>query len=243
MMKQYWEKMSVKIDALSMRERVLVFATVAIFALSLINALLLEPVLARQKTMRNQLAQQQEQLNEVQSQIAILLQENSPNSNSPQRTQLDRFKQEIAEGSAFLKSNRENLIQPEKMAEHLRQLLNKNNRLQLVALQTLAVTALIEQPNDKSQNLQNLNSKKNEQFKLDQATASAVAQDKQVFKHGVQLTLRGNYLDLMQYLSALEKLPQQMFWARAKMSVVQYPTAELTLILYTLSLDKTWMQI
>jgi MSHA biogenesis protein MshJ len=243
MMKQYWEKISVKIDALSIRERVLVFATVVILALSLINTLLLEPLMARQKLLRNQISQQQQQMNEVQSQIALLLQENSPNSNSPQRTQLNQFKQEIAEGSAFLKSNRESLIQPEKMAEHLRRMLSRNNRLQLVALQTLAVTPLIEQQNDTSQNSQNQNSKKSAQFKGDQATVSAVARDKQVFKHGVQLTLRGNYPDLMQYLADLERLPQQMFWARAKMSVVQYPTVELTLILYTLSLDKTWMQI
>jgi MSHA biogenesis protein MshJ len=34
-----------------------------------------------------------------------------------------------------------------------------------------------------------------------------------------------------------------MFWGMAKMNVVQYPQAELTLTLYTLSLDKTWLQV
>lgn len=233
MMKQ-WEKISAKIDAMSKRERVLVFVTVAILVLSLVNALLLDPLFAKQKSLRKQLSQQQQQMSEVQSQIAALLQENSPNSNSPQRNQLKELKQEIAEGNAFLKSKGESLVPPERMAEHLRQLLNRNNSLHLVSLQTLAVTSLLEQPNDKSQN-----AKGAEQAKAVQVAA----QDKQVFKHGVQLTLRGNYLDLMQYLGALEKLPQQMYWARAQMSVVQYPTAELTLILYTLSLDKTWLQI
>jgi len=38
-------------------------------------------------------------------------------------------------------------------------------------------------------------------------------------------------------------LPTQMFWGMAKMNVVQYPQAELTLTLYTLSLDKTWLQV
>jgi len=114
MMKQYWEILSAKIDAMSTRERVLVFVTIVILALSLINTLLLEPQFARQKSLRNQLEQQQQQMNDVQSQIANLLQENSPNSNSPQRTQLNQYKQEIAEGNAFLKSNRDNLVQPEK---------------------------------------------------------------------------------------------------------------------------------
>ena len=46
-----------------------------------------------------------------------------------------------------------------------------------------------------------------------------------------------------QYLQTLEKLPTQMFWGMAKMDVVKYPQVELTLTLYTLSLDKTWLQV
>jgi len=221
MIKQQWDKLSTKVNALSMRERVLVFATVTVVVLFLLNMLLLEPLLARQKSLHSQISQQQQTMLEVQAQIAALVLENSPNAKSPQRSQINQLRQEIAEGNAYLKSSREKLVQPEKMAEHLRQLLSKNNRLQLVALQTLPVTPLLEPSK----------------------VAASAAQDRQVFKHGVQLTLRGNYLDLLQYLSALESLPQQMYWARAQMSVVQYPAAEITLILYTLSLDKTWLQV
>jgi MSHA biogenesis protein MshJ len=67
--------------------------------------------------------------------------------------------------------------------------------------------------------------------------------EKQIYKHGVKITVRGNYADLLQYLTALEKLPSQMFWGVAKLDVVQHPTAELSLTLYTLSLDKTWLQV
>ena len=221
MIKQQWDKVSTKVNALTMRERVLVFATVTVVVLFLLNMLLLEPLFARQKALHSQISQQQQTMLEVQAQIATLVLENSPNAKSPQRSQINQIRQEIAEGNAYLKSSREKLVQPEKMAEHLRQLLSKNNRLQLVALQTLPATPLLEPSK----------------------VAASAAQDKQVFKHGVQLTLRGNYLDLLQYLSALESLPQQMYWARAQMSVVQYPAAEITLILYTLSLDKTWLQV
>lgn len=229
MMKQQWEKISATVDAMSMRERALIFATAVVLALSLVNTLLLEPLFVRQKALRTQVSQQQQMMSEVQLQITAVQQQNSPDSTSPQRIQINQIRQEIAYGDVYLKSSRERLVQPEKMAEHLRQLLNKNNRLQLLALQTLPVTPLLEQPGAKG---------------ADQSRdVQAATQEKQVFKHGVQLTLRGNYLDLLPYLSALEKLPQQMYWARAQMKVAQYPTAELTLILYTLSLDKTWLQI
>ena len=230
-MKQLWEKISLKLAAMTRRERLLVFATVFILFASLINTLLLEPALAKQKLLRSQLLEQQEKVNAVQAQIAAIQQINSPNANSPQRMQLNRIKQDIAEGYAFLQSSREKLVLPEKMAEHLRQLLNRNIQLQLVALQTLPVTPLLEQAPDK------------DAVQGKDAAQVKGAQEQQVFKHGVQMTLRGNYLDLLQYVSALEKLPQQMFWAKAQLSVTKYPAAELTLILYTLSLDKTWLQI
>lgn len=229
MMKQQWEKISVKVDAMSKRERVLIFGAGAVLSVALLTTLLFDPLFAKHKALRLQISQQQQLMNDIQSQIAAVLQKNSPSANLPQRNQLSQLRLEIAEGDAFLKSSGERLVQPEKMAEHLRKLLNNNNRLQIVVLRTLPVTPLLEQHNGKGAE-QNM-------------AAPAASPDKQMFKHGVQLTLRGNYLDLLQYLGALERLPQQMFWASAKMNVLQYPTAELTLILYTLSLDKTWLQI
>ena len=67
--------------------------------------------------------------------------------------------------------------------------------------------------------------------------------EKQIYKHGVKITVRGSYANLLRYLSALEKLPTQMFWGVAKMDVIKHPKVELSLTLYTLSLDKTWLQI
>ena len=57
------------------------------------------------------------------------------------------------------------------------------------------------------------------------------------------MLFRSSYTDLLQYLRALEKLPTRMFWGMAKMQVAKYPETDLTLTLYTLSLDKKWLQI
>jgi MSHA biogenesis protein MshJ len=232
-MKQLWDKISLKVDAMSRRERVLIFITLAVIVVALLNALLLEPLFARQKMLRSQLQEQQAKLDSVQTLIAAVVQANSPNATSPQRMQLARIRQELDAGNAFLQSRREKLVQPEKMAEYLRQLLSRNSRLQLVGLQTLPVTPLIEQAAGKGTEI----AKPAQPFDI------TAAQENQVFKHGVKLTVRGNYLDLLQYVKALEGMPQQMFWAKAEMSVIKYPTAELTLTLYTLSLDKIWLQI
>jgi MSHA biogenesis protein MshJ len=59
----------------------------------------------------------------------------------------------------------------------------------------------------------------------------------------MELTLQGSYLDLLDYLTRLEQMPVQMFWANASMDASDYPRVRLTLVLYTLSLDKDWLVV
>lgn len=229
MIKQQWEKISEKVNAISLRERGLIFVAAAFVLVSLVNIFFLDPLLLKQKRMTAEVIQQQEKIKEIQAQIEGIIQAKNAQNTSPQRLQLNKVRQELEEGNLFLQGNRENLVEPDKMADLLRQVLSKNTNLQLVNLQTLPVTSLFETE---------------EEAPAATAAASIPAMtEKQIFKHGVVLTVKGSYLDLMQYLGALERMPTQMFWAKIKMNVVQYPDAELTLTLYTLSLDKVWLQV
>lgn len=228
-MKQYWGKFVAKVDGMSLRERALTFAAVAFLLITLIRALFLDPLLEQQKKMSAQVVQQQEKMKLIQAQITTLLQAKKDDANSPLRERLSVVKQQILEGDAYLKSRRDRLVAPEKMADLLEQVLRKNGRLQLMNLQALPAAPAIEKPGKPA---------------ADASAASGVAaQDKQLFKHGVKITVHGGYLDLLQYLTDLEHLPAQMFWGSAEMKVLQYPAAELTLTVYTLSLDKVWLQI
>lgn len=229
-MKQLWTKLGARLDAMSLRERVFVLIAVVAVMAALSNMLLFEPLLKRHKSVTSQLELQRQAIGKAQSDIAAMQQENSPNSTSPQRQRINQIRHELAEGNAFLQSSRENLVQPEKMAEYLRSLLNRNSSLQLVAMQNLPVTPLLE------------NAKPDDE-KSAQGGKQKDERKNQVYKHGVKLTVRGSYPELQQYLQMLESLPQQVYWARAEMLVVKYPVSELTLILYTLGLEKTWLQI
>jgi MSHA biogenesis protein MshJ len=218
------EKLVAKVDAMSLRERALIFAAAAFLLVSLFDSLFLEPLLAKQKMLSAQVVQQQEKMKEAQSRIAALLQAKQADANSPQRERIRLLRQQIADGNAYLNDRRDKLVPPEKMAQLLEQVLNKNDRLKLVALNTLPVSLLIEPS-------------------ADAPPSQTTGLERQIYKHGVKITVRGSYADLLQYLTALEKLPTQMYWGVVKMDVVQHPTVELTLTLYTLSLDKTWLQV
>lgn len=225
-LKPYWEKLAGKVDDMSLRERVLIFSALAFLLVSLVNALFIDTLLEEQKKLSGQVVRQQEKTKEIQARIEALLQARRNDANSPLRLRLNQVKQQVAEGDAYLQDRRDRLVAPEKMADLLRQVLGRNGKLQLVGLQTLPVAPLIEKT-----------------VKPDGAGTAPEQMDRQVFRHGVQITVRGGYPELLSYLAELERLPAKMFWGMAKMNVVQYPAAELTLTIYTLSLDKTWLQV
>lgn len=230
-----WTKLSGKVDAMSMRERAMIFVAVAFLVYTLINLFLLEPVIQQHKKLTSEVTEQQEKLNLMQIQIDTYLQAKNAEGNSPQRERLKQIKQKIAEGEAYLKNNRERLVQPERMAEILRQVLSKNASLQLIALKTIPVSSLLE-----DEPVKDLEPSKGKQAIV---VKPVLVKEIQLYKHGVQMTVRGNYMDLLQYLTALERLPTLMFWGNIKLEVVKYPDAELTVTLYTLSLDKIWLQV
>jgi MSHA biogenesis protein MshJ len=103
---------------------------------------------------------------------------------------------------------------PERMRAVLGEMLERNRRLQLVELKTLAITDLA-------------------------STQGNTA--RRIFRHGVELTLTGSYLDLHAYLRSLEDLSTQLYWAKAEMNVTAYPAVSLKLTVYTLSFDKAWL--
>lgn len=228
-MKRYWELVRTRIDDMSLRERVMIFMAAAFVVITVINALLLDPLLAKQRLKYNQVVQQQENMKALQAQTEALLRAKQENQQSPLRQRINALQKQLSEQEAYLQSRRDRLVAPEKMAELLEKMLGKHGRLQMVRMETLPVGLLVEKPPVAPGGAP--------------AAASAEEGRQQVFKHGLRISLRGSYAELASYIAALERMPTQMFWGEANLTVEQYPDAVLTLTLYTLSLEKIWLQV
>ncbi|MGH8752105.1 MAG: type II secretion system protein GspM [Burkholderiales bacterium] len=218
-MKLDWQTWAGKIDDLKLRERALIFAMAALILVTLVNVLLLEPLFARQKSLSQQVTQQQDQLKTIQVQIQAAVEARGRDPGAVNLRRLETLRSQLAQLDSFVQGKRERLIPPDKMAEQLEQILRHNRQLQLIELQTLPVTTLAGD------------------------AGSAEQGEREIYKHGVQITVRGNYLELLGYVSELERLPRQMLWSNAQLKVEHYPDARLTLTLYTLSFDKTWLVV
>lgn len=218
-MKHYWELASVKVESLLLRERVIVFVLAVFGLIYLVYVLLLNPILIKQKELSKQVAQQQEKMKTLQSQIQIAIQAKKDDENSPLRGRLKELKQQLLTLDERLQSSGSRMVEPSEISRMLEQLMNKNGKLQLVTLRNVSAIPVLAQ-NKKNKTVQ-----------------------KQVFRHGVEITLRGSYLDLLQYLAAVEQAPVQIYWSDVSLKVDKHPDSELVLTLYTLSLDKVWLKV
>jgi len=60
-----------------------------------------------------------------------------------------------------------------------------------------------------------------------------------LYRHGIEVTLRGSYGDLTQYLADVEKLPVRLLWGPLDMQVEKYPEVRLTMQVHTLGSQRS----
>lgn len=246
-LQQQWIKLSTKLDAMTLRERAMVFVAVTATILFLIYTVAVEPMLARQKLLLAQIKQQQNQVAGIDMEITAKAQGYSVDPDAGSRAQLQTARAEIDRISAGLLAVQKGLVAPEKIAPLLENLLNGHGKLRLMAMKTLPVTGMNESfapaapapaagaAAPAAQLAQAIQST--------QPAASAPKPRELLYRHGVEIVLQGNYLDMVSYMAALEALPVQLFWGKASLDAQQYPNSRLTLTLYTLSLDEKWMKL
>lgn len=230
-MMRNWQQLVTKFEALNLRERVLIAVMVNVGLAAAINSALLEPMARQQKKMTPVVVQQQSQAAAMEAQLKALKQTLGSGPDAAGRARLAMLNRELAEIDISLGGVQKKLVAPDNMARLLEDILNRNRQLRLVGLKTLPLAPLLER-------------KEKEGGAAPQPAAAPQPPVEQVvYKHGVEITLQGSYPDLLRYLTELEGLPWRMYWATAEFRVEQYPQARLTLVVYTLSLDKTWLSV
>lgn len=227
-MKRWLARASERLDALSLRERTLVFITAAAAVVAVMDAALLQPRLAQEKRMAGLLAQRQGELREMQDQMqkSALAREADPDKET--RTRLMAAKQALTDLERRISEEQRKFTAPDQVRVVLEEMLARNAKLRLVDLRTLPPVALARSrapaPEAKPR-------------------PGAAAGGDTIYRHGVELTVSGAYLDLLAYLSDLERLPTQVYWGGLDLRVQEHPAITLKLTVYTLSFDRAWMRV
>jgi len=222
-LKHSWKIIGSKFEALNLRERWMVACALLVVVYAAINMLLLGPVLERQKILNRELEADQLQIQDLNQQIGEFSRQPVIDPDAQNKQHIAELQSHLQLLETRLSDLQTTLISPDKMPELLRSLLKKNGNLKLIELKTLPVKGLLESSAE--------------------STEQAPKQDVPVFKHGVEITIEGRYLDLLEYVTELEKMPWHVLWSKAALNAEHYPDSQLTLTVYTLSLDQTWLSI
>ena len=236
-MKQQWLKLAARIDRATLRQRIGVFFAAAFVVLYLLYMLLFDPLLREQARLRAQINQQQTTMAGIDTSMTTLVDAFARDPDAASRQRLAAARAETRTLGDSLAAMQKGLVAPEQMAPLLQTILRANGRLQLVALATLPVTAVggpTPAPAATSAGTTPAPAP---------AATPAPAMASVLYRHGVQVTVRGSYLDMVDYMASLERLPTQLFWGQAQFAVEEYPRATVTLTLYTLSLDRKWLTL
>lgn len=215
-----------KFEALNARERWMVIGA-ALCLLYGLYSFTLEPVQLRQQILNNEINQDLIQKQNLEQQLAVFSEPNHKQNESPEAVKVKALKVNLLALDQEIDGLKHTLIRPKSMPDLLSDLLKKNEQLTLVSLKTLTPKGLFD--DFQKENTSN-------------------KQDLPIFKHSVEITIKGHYLDLLHYIEGVEGLPWHLLWDKAILQVenkpeTAFPMSEITLTVYTLSLDKNWLSI
>jgi MSHA biogenesis protein MshJ len=210
-----WRRTAAKFDALSVRERLMVSAAVMVALLALVYTLMIEPELKKQQRSAAAMLQKQSEMRALDAQVQGLLAARAQDPDRARRERLAQLAGQVKELESSINAEERRFTRPAQMRGVVEGVLGRARGVDLVELKTLAVTTL----------------------------SAKESKDRVIYRHGLELTVSGSYLDLLAYLRALEALPTQLYWGALSIDASKYPQVLMKLTVYTLSLDRAWLNV
>lgn len=196
-MKALWKAQAQRIDALSLRERVIMFVSIAVALGALADWLVITPALAERKNLAAQMRKQTSELGVLRSKLAGGA--SLPLPDTPENRKLAAIEQ-LRSASAALEARLRSLLAGRSemagLTDVLERVLRRHERLTLTRLTTVA-----DLP----------------------PAAPPVGGVLPIHWQGVDLTLAGRYFDLMQYLADLERTLPGLRWGELRIATKTTP--------------------
>jgi MSHA biogenesis protein MshJ len=212
LLKRYVER----IDAATLRERVVLFLAATMVLVFIVNAAVIDPLRVKHRRMTAETRQLTQELQAVQSKLPALMQNATRDLDAPNRARLAAVREELAQLNSRIAQEQRRFTPPDQMRDVLQEMLRRNKGLVLLELKTLPVAPL-------------------------NATPAGGATTGGAFRHGIEFAVSGTYGELYEYLRMLERLPTQLYWAKAELAVGVHPVLTLKLTAYTVSFDPAWL--
>lgn len=209
-----WKALLARVDDMSLRERAMLFASISLVILLVAYAALLDPVLRKQKSLIDRVARDQNQINEIRTQIEQIVRAGDAKGRHPEQVAVDALERQVAELDRSLAAKQSGLIAPERLPALLKDILGRSKGVELESLRLLPGVPV-----------------------------KAGTGETNLYRHGVELAVKGSYFELLQYLEELEKRSSVLLWGSVELQVDQYPDVRLRVVIHSLSRNASLLAI
>lgn len=205
-----------RINGLSIRERGLLLLAVFAVVLLLWDFLSLQPLNERRDSVRNQLDQVSDRVASLTSTIQEMAAERTIDPNLRLRRETTELEAETEALARRLEQRHGSIATPTEAIPVLAGLLGEQAGVDIISLKNLPADQLRDAGGDPVPGL---------------------------FVHRVRVVVESDFQGVRDYLQSIETLPEGVFWESLELSVPEWPTNRVELILYSLALDDHWLGV
>ena len=226
-MKQLWRRYAERVDAMTLRERVFIFGAATVVLVALLQTVLLDGEMKKERRLSAAITQRQAETKALDAQVAKLAASPVQETERVRRERLAEAKRLLAETEGAIATEERKFTAPDQMKRVVEEMLARNRAVQLVEMRTLTTTSIADARLPAGQ----------------KPAKPATPGERLIYRHGMELTVSGGYIELLRYLEQLEGLPTQLYWSALDLNAVSYPNHTMKIIVYTLSLDPSWLNV
>ena len=140
--------------------------------------------------------------------------------------------QDLAELAGSMSSVLDRFVPPQQMPALLEDVIRHHQGLSLKHMQSLPVETIVVGDVEPT-----------EEVVAEQHNSAAEQAVPEVYRHPLRLVFEGDYFEVAAYLEELEQSDWEFGWRRLEYVVTDYPDAEVTLEIETLSQEKNWIGV
>lgn len=202
-------------DQRALRERVVLLLCMVAIMGAAVYLLVLEPAAKKRALARQQIERMNNEISQLETLERQITERSQVDPDQELRTRHDQLVQQLADQRHQLHLGISHLVTPAEMPELLKQMLGQRD-LHLLSLENLPPEMIT-------------------------SGGQSAGGSPRLYRHRLQLELRGDYLSLLAYLRQLEELPRLLVWEEIGVSSQEYPTTTIRLRVYTLGLSEGWL--
>ena len=212
-----------QLEALSIREQLLIGATCVAFLVSILQFFLIDPMLAGNQLLANDLKAQTTAIERQDQKLSGSRLTPTKNRLVTINAEIADIEQQLEAIEARVSAHTSLLISAQRMPALLKTLLNKEKVTLVSLLNMPPVPLLVEAMPD--------------------PTATTDVPDVELYAHEIQIELRGDFHSLRRYLLAIEQQPWQLMWQGIRLKSEASGESLMQLQIQTLSTDNAWLGV